>query len=90
MRDVDLMRDKSGNFTRRIFYYFPLTMAVLLMLPDTIAGERLAEAETASYSSYANQSFPTNVYWGGTHLHTNLSVDANFCVNEILGLEDTL
>jgi len=29
------------------------------------------------YSPAANQSHPTSVYWGDTHLHTNMSVDAN-------------
>ncbi len=29
------------------------------------------------YSPAVNQTHPTTVYWGDTHLHTNLSVDAN-------------
>ena len=29
------------------------------------------------YSSYADKSYPKNVYWGDTHLHTKLSGDAN-------------
>lgn len=29
------------------------------------------------YSPAANQKYPTTVYFGDTHLHTNLSVDAN-------------
>ncbi|MEE9533083.1 MAG: DUF3604 domain-containing protein, partial [Acidimicrobiia bacterium] len=28
------------------------------------------------YSPYAGRTFPTRVYWGDTHLHTNLSLDA--------------
>jgi len=28
------------------------------------------------YSPYANRNFPTNVYWGDTHVHTGLSMDA--------------
>ncbi len=28
------------------------------------------------YSPYANRNFPTRVYWGDTHLHTALSLDA--------------
>ncbi|MGI9327885.1 MAG: DUF3604 domain-containing protein [Pseudomonadales bacterium] len=28
------------------------------------------------YSPYANRNFPTNVYWGDTHLHTGMSMDA--------------
>jgi hypothetical protein len=28
------------------------------------------------YSPYAGRGFPTNVYWGDTHLHTGMSMDA--------------
>jgi hypothetical protein len=28
------------------------------------------------YSPYANRNFPTTVYWGDTHVHTGLSMDA--------------
>ena len=28
------------------------------------------------YSPYAGRNFPTNVYWGDTHLHTGMSLDA--------------
>ena len=28
------------------------------------------------YSPYAGRAFPTQVYWGDTHLHTSLSLDA--------------
>ncbi len=27
------------------------------------------------YSPYAGRSFPRNVYWGDTHLHTGISVE---------------
>lgn len=36
------------------------------------------------YSPAANQTNPTNVYWGDTHLHTNMSVDANGMGNRAL------
>ena len=39
------------------------------------------------YSPYARRSFPSNVYWGETHLHTGLSLDAGLFGN-ILGHED--
>ena len=39
------------------------------------------------YSPYAQRSFPSNVYWGETHLHTGLSLDAGLFGN-ILTHED--
>ena len=29
-----------------------------------------------NYSPYADRNFPTQVFWGDTHLHTGLSMDA--------------
>lgn len=40
-----------------------------------------------TYSPYAERSFPSRVYWGETHLHTGLSLDAGLFGN-ILGHED--
>jgi len=42
----------------------------------------------ASYSPYADHNYPTNIYWGDTHLHTNLSVDANGMGNKSLTPDD--
>jgi len=39
------------------------------------------------YSPYAGRNFPTRVYWGDTHLHTNLSLDAR-AFGVTLGPED--
>ncbi|WOJ92746.1 DUF3604 domain-containing protein [Congregibacter variabilis] len=33
------------------------------------------------YSPYANRAFPSQVYWGETHLHTGLSLDAGLFGN---------
>jgi hypothetical protein len=32
--------------------------------------------EQKHYSPYANRNFPTQVFWGDTHLHTGMSMDA--------------
>jgi len=40
-----------------------------------------------SYSPYAGRSYPRNVYFGDTHLHTSLSVDAGAFGNR-LGLDE--
>ena len=36
----------------------------------------LARAQDRPYSPYVGQDFPNNVYFGDTHLHTNISFDA--------------
>ncbi len=41
-----------------------------------------------SYSPYADKIYPANVYWGDTHLHTNMSLDANGMGNKLLSPED--
>ena len=40
-----------------------------------------------AYSPYAERRFPDRVFWGDTHLHTGLSVDAGL-FGARLGLED--
>jgi hypothetical protein len=39
------------------------------------------------YSPYVGRGYPTQVFWGDTHLHTNISVDAGMFGNR-LGLEE--
>ena len=57
-------------------------------------GEMALHAEDAEklfkrpgYSPYAGRAFPTRVYWGDTHLHTNLSLDAR-AFGVTLGVEE--
>jgi hypothetical protein len=40
-----------------------------------------------AYSPYAQRSFPDRVFWGDTHLHTGLSMDAGL-FGARLGLDD--
>jgi len=40
---------------------------------DTLTGAFPAQT---SYSPYAGRNFPSKVYWGDTHLHTGMSMDA--------------
>ena len=37
----------------------------------------------AAYSPYAKRSFPSRVFWGDTHLHTGLSLDAGLFGNTL-------
>ena len=43
---------------------------------------------TVEYSPFINQSFPRNVYFGDTHLHTTYSPDAGMVGNFNLGPAD--
>jgi hypothetical protein len=63
-----------------LFRLFPL----LLLVTSTFAQDpipdkealRAAYPEKKSYSPYAGRNFPTHVFWGETHLHTGMSLDA--------------
>ena len=57
------------------------------MPPPPDAREILSDAYTGkSYSPYAQRGFPSRVYWGDSHLHTDLSMDAGAFGNR-LGLD---
>ena len=36
-----------------------------------------------SFSPYANRNFPSQVFWGDTHLHTSISMDAGAIGNRL-------
>ena len=44
-------------------------------IPATKSLEK-AYPKQQNYSPYANRNFPTRVFWGDTHLHTGMSMDA--------------
>jgi len=48
-------------------------LILLITFPLTVFSEN---KEKKSYSPYVGESYPKNVYWGDTHLHTGLSMDA--------------
>ena len=52
---------------------------------DAIAEQAWSTRDT--YSPYAKQAYSTQVFWGDTHLHTAVSVDATI-FGATLGLED--
>jgi hypothetical protein len=35
------------------------------------------------YSPFLNQNFPNQVYWGDTHVHTNISMDSGLFGNKL-------
>ena len=38
-----------------------------------------------AYSPYAGRGFPSRVYWGDTHLHTAISMDAGLSGTDLIG-----
>jgi hypothetical protein len=50
--------------------------AQLPVPPEPNEALRSAFPGQQSYSPYAGRNFPTSVYWGDTHLHTGMSMDA--------------
>ncbi|MGB6032152.1 MAG: DUF3604 domain-containing protein [Bacteroidota bacterium] len=60
------------------------TLVLLLAVQPATAQAPMPPAETLEgaypvqkhYSPYAGRNFPTQVYWGDTHLHTGMSMDA--------------
>ncbi|PLW81256.1 hypothetical protein CWI75_16645 [Kineobactrum sediminis] len=52
------------------------------------AGATLAaSAGDSSYSPWQGEDYPIKVYWGDTHLHTSVSLDANLFGARNLGPE---
>ena len=74
-------------------YRFLLTI-LLLGLATTASAQFTPSKDSLSdlypgkaYSPYADRSFPVQVYWGDTHLHTGLSMDAGL-FGARLGLDE--
>ncbi len=65
-----------------------LTMAMVLIVSLPALAQFVPSQEylqgaygPPTYSPYAQRAFPSNVYWGDTHLHTGLSPDAGLFGN---------
>jgi hypothetical protein len=74
--------DRCGFCASRAFVSVPAALAaVSLSAPSAIAQDIRprpgdVSGETAQFSPYAGREFPTRVFFGETHLHTAVSVDA--------------
>ena len=71
-----------------------LLAAAPLLLPGVALAQFVPSSESLSdlypgkaYSPYAERTFPDRVFWGDTHLHTGLSMDAGL-FGARLGLEE--
>ena len=60
------------------------TACCLVLTASVIA---TAEQPEVDYSPYADRQFPENLYWGDTHVHTNLSTDAYTFENKDRSME---
>lgn len=78
------------NFTKAFLYRLvclPVSACnwtnalVLSVCGIALAAAGYSHAGEKNYSPYVNQSFPQNVYFGDTHLHTSYSTDAGMVGN---------
>ena len=58
-------------------------ISVFFLVGDVFAEETHKDNFPNTYSVDTNRMYPMNVYWGDTHLHTNLSVDAYNANNKL-------
>ncbi len=69
--------------------HFALCVLISVLLGATANASEFTVEKPAQanveYSPYINKSFPQNVYWGDTHLHTTYSPDAGMVGNFNLG-----
>jgi len=56
--------------------YSTLTTPRLLALTIALGTTVVTHGESPGYSPYADRDFPEQLYWGDTHVHTNLSSDS--------------
>ena len=70
---------------RILFVLFALFSfaSVVQAQTDAYMEKKDMQAPKQTFSPYANRSFPTNVYFGDTHLHTGLSMDAGTFGNRL-------
>ena len=65
-----------------------MALACWLAQSATLAQAGDDRSKPTSYSPAVSRHYPTQVYWGDTHLHTNLSWDAYNFGNTKLGPEE--
>jgi len=73
---------------KKIVQLSNLLILICLFVNGAVAETPPKDIRAKQYSPNAGTSYPINVYWGDTHLHTNLSVDANGVGNKRLSPEN--
>jgi hypothetical protein len=76
-----MLYSMAGRFSSILICLFVLTAVAVQAQESSDLPPPHAEVEKAfkakdHFSPYAGRAFPTNVYWGDTHLHTGMSMDA--------------
>ncbi len=66
-----------------VFITVVISSAGAVQAKDTPTKLIDARADRTEYSPYLNDTYPNNVYYGDTHLHTSYSTDAGFFGNRI-------
>ena len=61
---------------RTLVQAFGCLVFTLVLAPRSFSESPSVSLAIAGYSPDATESFPDSVYWGDTHLHTSLSLDA--------------
>lgn len=79
---------RSGlNFTHQAVALIMLFSGSAYATTSAMFDKDNIQPEKKEFSPYVNRGYPTNVYFGDTHLHTSLSMDAGTFGNR-LGLDD--
>ncbi|MEP3275597.1 MAG: DUF3604 domain-containing protein [Stappiaceae bacterium] len=78
-------RSLNNVFLNSVVVSLTLMAAPTLASAQDAGAPQLGNLESLypgkAYSPYAKRSFPSNVYWGETHVHTGLSLDAGLFGN---------
>ena len=79
LQSLMLRTSRTGVLVSMLLGLFVLVGSTNVLAQIKPAKESLSLSKLypgKAYSPYAKRSFPSNIYWGETHLHTGLSLDA--------------
>jgi hypothetical protein len=74
---------RCNEFVTAAFIACAISSVVVVQAKDAPTKLIDARADRAEYSPYLNDTYPDNVYFGDTHLHTSYSTDAGLFGNRI-------